>query len=150
MNTPTHLVDCTAITKRDTVKNYLKADIVCRKNGSKRFEVLLVSSTRETRNRIIPVVLQNDQGFFLVIAIKFLNCDEQFVLLDKDLHGWNGWVFRDHEQLKKTKPPYKLWTCLNCGETIHTGSLEIFSTGKEDFIDQKSSFYGKKCFDSNL
>ena len=137
MKIPTHLTECALLEEVDTRQNYIKASLICKRHNIDIFEILMVNGLKNTKKGVYPSVLEDGQNFFFVIAAKFLDCQDSYVLLDKDLHGWNGWVYRDHEQIIKVKPDYKLWKCTNCGKTHHTGSVEVFSKGKEDFIAEK-------------
>ena len=141
MKVPTHLSECTLLKEVDMNRNYIKANLICKDHKIDIFDILMINDIKYTKNGIYPSVLEYDQNFFFVVAVKFLDCQDPYVLLDKDLHGWNGWVYRDPKQLLKVKPDYKLWKCTNCGKTHHKGSIEVFSKGKEDFIAEKDGAF---------
>lgn len=133
---PNHLKDCTSKGIVSANGNSIKADIQCLENSTEDFEIFFIGrSIYENGDSVIKVV-EYQKGFFLVVSIRFLNCNDTFVLLDKDLHGWNGWICRDEQQLRRNRPQNNIWKCSNCGESKHKGNIEIFSKGKEDFIEE--------------
>ncbi len=131
---PTHLRGCATKQDIEQSKNKQKLKLQCVKHGIEQFKIFYVGQPMSIKDELFIKVLENEDGFFFSVSIIFLGCKDSFLVLDKNLHGWNGWIYRDEVQVNKTKPDSKLWKCLNCGGIEHIGSLEIYSKGKEDFI----------------
>jgi hypothetical protein len=135
MPVPEHLQACLVAPRGKPDSRPLKGKVRC-PCGGKVFRLLFPGQTKEWGDEIIPCVAKIKSKYFLVIKGKCVACRKVHLLLDKDFHGWNGFVCRDPKQTKLKRPPLVPWKCLDCGELGHKAVLEIHTMGKRDFVDE--------------
>jgi hypothetical protein len=135
MPVPSHLVG--SVRPKDAVVDEapLDADVVCG-CGSRRFDLLYPGQTHEYRGEQIPCTAQINDRFFFLIKARCTTCDRDHLLLDKDFHGWNGFVCHDEAQASVPRPPLVPWKCLACGKSEHQASVLINTEGREDFVEE--------------
>jgi hypothetical protein len=113
----------------------LEADVCC-PCGSRRFDLLFPGQTHEWDGETIPCTAEISGKFFFLIKAQCAKCSRQHLLLDADLHGWNGFVCHDPEQAAIPRPPLVPWKSLECGTTSHEASIRIQTEGKADFVSE--------------
>mgnify|MGYP006908303189 CR=1 FL=1 len=133
MPSPSHLQHCLLRPDGPVDDEPLTAPVVC-PCGNNQFALLFPGATREVDGESYPVVARIDGKFFLVLVAHCTQCEECHLLLDKDLHGWDGYVCRDETQAALPRPPLVPWHCLTCGALAHRMSVTIYTEGPEDFI----------------
>jgi len=135
MPVPTHLKECVVPGSSKIDETALKAKVQC-PCGGKVFELLYPGQTHEYDGKTIPCVAEIKKKFFFLIKAKCAECGKEHLLLDKDFHGWNGFVCHDPKQAKLPRPPLVPWKCLECGDLKHKAAVVISTEGKEDFISE--------------
>ena len=142
MPTPSHLTKC--VTRKDTVidESPLEADVDC-PCGSNMFELFYPGQTTEYNGSKIPVVAEIDSVFFFLIRARCTQCSREHLLLDKDFHGWEGFVCHDKEQAIIPRPELTKWHCLTCGKTPHQACIQIQTAGKQDFIEESEGMFNQ-------
>jgi hypothetical protein len=101
--------------------------------GETKFELLYPGQTHEHAGEMIPCTAEIDGNFFFVLESRCPSCGREHLLLDADLHGWNGFICHDPAQAALARPRLVAWLC-QCGEAKHTGIVHIQTQGKDDFI----------------
>jgi hypothetical protein len=137
MPTPSHLRDCVkrpdvAVTEEE---GRLIAPVVC-PCGSAELELLYPGQTREVKGRPVIVVVQIDGNFYLRLEARCGNCGKNHLLLDKDFHGWNGYVCHDEKQAALPRSPLQVWHCPSCKNTRHQMEVTICTEGKTHFVEE--------------
>jgi DNA-directed RNA polymerase subunit RPC12/RpoP len=135
MPVPTHLKGCVVPGSAKVDETPLKAKVEC-PCGGKTFHLLYPGQTHEYDAKATPRVAQIKKKFFFVIKAKCAACGKEHLLLDKDFHGWNGFVCHDAAQAKLPRPPLVAWKCLKCGELEHKAGVVIQTEGKQDFVEE--------------
>ena len=135
MPVPTHLKDCVVPFSSEIDEAPLTAAVRCT-CGDNVFELLYPGQTHPYGGTMIACVAEVDGKFFFVIKAKCSTCGEEHLLLDKDFHGWNGFVCHDAKQAKLPRPPLFPWECLECGSHEHKAQVEIRTAGKVHFISE--------------
>jgi hypothetical protein len=135
MPVPTHLKGLVVPREEAIDEKPLDADVRC-PCGDEKFELLYPGQTHEYGGKTVPCVAQIGERFFLVLKARCAACSREHLLLDADLHGWNGFVCHVPEQAATERPPLMPWGCRGCGERVHTGVMHIQTQGKQDFIDE--------------
>lgn len=135
MPAPSHLKDCVVPHKgkRSSFSFAGKVQCTC---GGKKFQLLFPGQTHDYEGKAIPCTAEIKGKYFFLIKAKCAKCEKEHLLLDEDFHGWNGFVCHKPEQAKLPRPGLVPWKCLRCGKVEHTAEIEVFSEGKEDFIDE--------------
>ena len=134
MPVPSHLVRC--VVPRESVidEAALDADMLCQ-CGSRRFELHYPGQTHEYQGESIPCTAEINGKFFFLVTACCTQCRREYLLFDKDFHGWDGFVCRDAEQGALPRPALVAWKCLVCGSTEHEASVQIQTEGKADFVE---------------
>jgi hypothetical protein len=145
MPTPTHLRKC--LRRPDVpiseIRGKLTAPVVC-PCGSAEMELLYPGQTHEYTGRVIPCVAEIKGKFFFRLEARCKACQKTHLLLDKDFHGWNGFVCHDKKQATLPRPALKPWHCLSCKGNWHQMTVTICTEGKEDFIDETDGEFPAK------
>lgn len=134
MPVPSHLVGLVHPKDPQIDETALDAQVVC-SCGAKSFVLLYPGATHEYRGELIPCTAEIDNRFFFLIKARCTSCGREHLLLDKDLHGWNGFVCHDSAQASLPRPPLTTWKCLKCGATEHQASVQVQTEGRQDFTD---------------
>ena len=135
MPVPSHLVGSVRPKDAAVDEAALDAEVVCG-CGSRRFDLLYPGQTQEYRGERIPCTAKINGHFFFLVKARCTACGRDHLLLDKDLHGWNGFVCRDEAQASAPRPPLAPWECLACGKGEHEASVRIDTEGREDFVEE--------------
>jgi hypothetical protein len=135
MPIPTHLKDC-LVPDDPTVDESPLAGILRCRCGGESFDLLFAGQTHEWDKEVIPCTAEIDGRFFFLIRAVCKKCGKGHLLLDIDLHGWNGFVCHDAEQAALPRPPLFPWKCVRCGGSVHTARIEVAGEGKVDFISE--------------
>ena len=134
MPTPSHLTDCIRRPSTDTDEEPLVAPVVC-PCGSDQFTFLYPGQTAGDGPDLHPVTAKIDGKYFLVLRAACA-CGQSHLLLDADLHGWDGYVCRNDEKAALPRPDLVPWRCLTCTETNHKLTIHVCTQGKEDFVEE--------------
>jgi hypothetical protein len=135
MPVPSHLVGCVAPKDSLVDESPLDADIRC-PCGSIRFDLLFPGQTHKFQGETCPCTATIDGAFFFLVKAHCIGCQREHLLIDVDLHGWNGFVCHDVKQAVLPRPPLIPWKCLDCGATAHEASILIQTEGKADFMSE--------------
>lgn len=108
--------------------------------GEDRFELLYPGRTQVYRRKQIPCPAEVGDAWFFVLASRCIRCAREHVLLDRDFHGWNGFVCHDPEQAALPRPSLVAWPCQACGTNAHRGVVHIQTEGSEDFAEAGDEF----------
>ena len=143
MPTPTHLRECLrrpdiAISER---RGELVAPVMC-PCGASEMELLYCGEIVNYDGRPIICVTEIEEKFFLRIEAQCTKCGRRHLLLDKDLHGWNGFVCRDETQAALPRPPFHLWHCVSCQGTAQRMTLTVCTEGKKNFVEDVGEKFG--------
>jgi hypothetical protein len=135
MPVPSHLVDCVVPKDSRIDEEPLDADVRCT-CGPSKFNLLFPGRTHKYLGETVPCTAEIGGKFFFLVKARCTNCMREHLLLDADIHGWNGFVCHDAEQAALPRPPLVPWKCLACGATEHDVSIQIQTEGKEDFVSE--------------
>lgn len=132
MPVPSHLSGCVVPVESAVDETPLEAVVRC-KCGSHAFHLLYCGEAVSGHNGIMPTVILGHS--FFVIKARCCSCKSEYLLLDKDLHGWNGFVARHDAHVRLTRPEIHQWTCQGCGSPQHSTTVYLGGEGQADFID---------------
>ncbi len=133
---PEHHIACTVQEPAKAEKHQYVGHVKC-PCGCDTFEMQHTGATHEWRGKTIPCDAKLDGGFFFRIVAKCANCGTEHLLLDKDFHGWNGFVCREElGDYLRLRPPLVAWPCKACGKAAHKADIMVFSEGKERTIEE--------------
>lgn len=132
---PTHLREVLHPHSDDLDEEPVVGELRC-PCGSQGFHLRFPGQTHEHAGREIPCVAEVEGEFFFRLDAVCAACGRGHLLLDQDLHGWNGLVCREPEQAARPRPPLQPWACRACGELSHAAEAEIAGEGREDFEDE--------------
>ena len=134
---PTHLREC--VRRPDVpvteAEGRVAGPVVC-PCGSSELELLYIGERGGTVRNPVICVTQVDDGFFLRLSASCPSCDRMHLLLDMDLHGWNGRVCRVEKEALRPRPPYKTWSCPKCQSTRQRISVMVLNDGREFILDE--------------
>ncbi len=82
-------------------------------------------------NETFRILSSNHGG---IVRLRCTSCDSELSLFDAGKHGWNGYVCGD-DLLDRTEALQE-HCCPDCGKTVFSVSVTIFSQGKQDFLDE--------------
>jgi hypothetical protein len=115
--------------------------IVCN-CGSENFAIEFVGDDSEYEKDKVIKTAEIDGNYYLIVKVKCNRCSKEFLIFDKDFHGWNGFVCGgDTKGL--TRPEAKNWHCNKCFQTNHSMTVEIQSEGQKDFIEEAGEEFEK-------
>ena len=103
--------------------------------GCEMFEMQHTGATHEWDDEVIPCVAEIDGEFFLRIVAKCVKCGSEHLLLDKDLHGWNGYVCKEKSR-HLPRPSLVAWPCKSCGKASHKVDVVIFGEDMKEAIEE--------------
>ena len=133
MPVPTHLRNC-VVPNDPTIDEFEFSGKVRCPCGSTQFRLLYPGATHEYHGEIIPCAAKIAGKFFFLIKAACVKCDREHLLIDEDLHGWNGFVCHDAAQAAIERPPLVPWKCLSCGGLRHSATVFIQAEGRLDFV----------------
>lgn len=140
MPTPSHLIECVVPKDVAIDETPLAADVCC-PCGSQSFDLHYPGQTKEYHGQPIPVTAEIDGRFFFLIKARCSPCGREYLLFDKDFHGWNGFVCHDPTQAALPRPNLIPWECPKCGELKHHATVQIQTEGKLDFIEENEGMF---------
>src|SRR4030042_1407586 len=105
------------------------------------FELLYPGQTHEFQGKKIPCDVEIDGITFFLIKVKCVKCGSEYVLLDADFHGWNGFLCHNEKKALLPRPPLTQWKCLFCGDIPHKATIKISSQGKRFFKEETDGEY---------
>ena len=133
MDTPTHISRCAKLISLEQEGRLLRCWVVC-PCGGQSFKLLYPGQKKKNDEGEVPCTLQvGDKFFFLVKAI-CVDCNTEFLLFDKDYHGWDGYLCHNDNVALVPRPSLESWKCQECDSESHSVVVE-FSYG--DFDDIK-------------
>ena len=62
------------------------------------------------------------------------NCEKEHCIIDRDFHGWEGYVCHDRQSASRPRPALDMCRCEACGCLAHEISVRI-SPEKEQFLE---------------
>ena len=135
MPVPTHLIGCVEPKESTIDETDLVANVVC-PCGSNRYVLMFPGQTHNFDGAITPVTAKINGQLFFLIKARCTRCQKEYLLLDYDFHGWNGFVCHDPKQAALPRPALVPWDCLVCGNVEHEAAVRIQTNGKNDFISE--------------
>ncbi len=139
MKVPTHILKCVKSTCLDYDGRLVRCEIACScKNYI--FELLYPGETHLYQGEKIPCTLQLDDKFFFLIKARCAKCGCEYLLFDKDFHGWDGFVCHNDKEASHPRPPLVSWECLKCGESKHTVQVEFCYGDEDEMIEDLAGF----------
>lgn len=130
--TPTHLKDILIATDSNISDRKISGEIICT-CGHNNFQIDFVGEETDYNSIKLTKI---DNGYYLIVKVRCLNCNKEHLIFDHDFHGWNGYVCTDNHKRSLPRPLAKTLTCHKCNGTSHYVKLKIESLGKEDFISE--------------
>lgn len=134
METPTHVSECAKVMSFEQEERLLRCGIICQ-CGSQLFKLLYPGQKKNTNKGEIPCTLQIVDKFFFLVKVECINCGTEYLLFDKDFHGWDGYLCHDDNAALAPRPPLESWKCRKCNSESHSIILE-FSYGDLDDIKE--------------
>ena len=135
MPVPTHLRSIAVPRDQVIDEQPLSADVRC-PCGLSTFELLYPGRTHEHGGEVIPCTAEIQGRYFFVLRAVCTGCSADHLLLDADLHGWDGFVCHDSVQAAVPRPALVPWKCRACSSTIHRLAIHIQTQGRADFISE--------------
>jgi ribosomal protein S27E len=135
MPIPKHLQKCVIPNESKIDESPLIGRIHC-SCGSESFELLYHGKAHKSEEELIPCDLEVDGRFFFLIKAKCSQCANEYLIFDKDFHGWNGLVCHDSKQAAIARPELTTWKCTECNSLPHNAWIRISTMGKQDFIEE--------------
>jgi hypothetical protein len=132
MATPNHLEGLVVRDDTEFDEQPLVAPVRC-PCGGEVFEILYPGQTHDCNGETVPCVAKVGGNFFLVLKVQCKTCEQEHVLLDKDKHGYNGYVCHDPDQSSLPRPGLTSWQCLGCCGTGHRVVVTICTAGRAHF-----------------
>ena len=139
---PKHLQDILSPTGEENSELQVSGIIRCA-CGCESFYTKIFAST----DKGYPQVCEYGEGYALVIKAVCTSCKKEFLIFDKSLHGWNGFVCGDGINVPDEK--LFVWNCSKCGRGIHNMEIWIQSQGRQDFIDESGIADGDDTFNAD-
>lgn len=132
MPTPSHLKG--VVVRGDTGfdEEPLVAPVRC-PCGGEVFEVLYPGQTHDWNGEAVPCVAEVGGNFLLVLKVRCTACEREHLLLDKDEHGYNGYVCHDPVQSSLPRPGLIPWRCPGCRGTGHRVVVTVCTAGRDHF-----------------
>jgi hypothetical protein len=135
MPTPRHLKEVVVRDDINADEEPLEAPIRCT-CGGEIFEILYPGQTHDWNGETVPCVANLGGAFFLVLKVRCCICGREHLLLDKDEHGYNGYVCHDPVQSSLPRPDLVPWQCLGCHQTAHRVMVTVCTAGRVDFEEE--------------
>jgi hypothetical protein len=132
MPTPSHLKGVVVTDDTAFDEEPLVAPVRC-PCGGEVFEVLYPGQTRDWSGQTVPCVAEVGGRFFLVLIVRCTACGREHLLLDKDKHGYNGYVCHDPDQSSLSRPDLTPWRCQGCTGTAHRVVVTVCTAGRDHF-----------------
>lgn len=133
MPPPAHLLKCTEPISSRCRRNRYVGNVRC-SCGDKKFRLQHAGASREFKGEKYPQDTKVGDAYFMIIKATCLECATEYLLFDKDFHGWNGFVVDSGERLPR--PELVSWPCTACGESRHEVTIGVYSEGRQDAIDE--------------
>jgi hypothetical protein len=132
MPTPKHLMQVLVREDTDFDEEPLVAPVRCPCGGGV-FQILYPGQTHDWNGKTVPCVANVGGNFFFVLKVRCIACKREHLLLDKDSHGYNGYVCHDPDQSSLPRPHLVPWRCQTCDETEHRVVVTICTAGRDHF-----------------
>ena len=107
----------------------VSGELIC-SCGEGGFELEYVAEVVDGEIKVVEI----DGRFFLIINARCSTCKKYYTILDKDFHGWNGFVNEGFGNRVSSQPVSRKWHCRQCNHMAHRVQMVIYSKGKEDFL----------------
>jgi hypothetical protein len=128
----THIQGC--IANVEYTEDIVKGAICCA-CGNRDLILIFHGTTHLYDGKEIPCTLQTDEGFFFIVKAKCPDCGAEYLLFDKDFHGWDGCVCHDEKDASKPRPHLTAWKCRECNQEKHFIQIQ-FCYGDEGGIQE--------------
>jgi hypothetical protein len=131
---PRHLKDILKPTGDDNNEYSVKGKIIC-DCGSESFFINFVGDATEYKiDKVIKEIEHNGQ-FFLIVKANCCHCGKTFLIFDKALHGWDGFVCKMYAN-DLPSPEFNTWRCNRCGNDKHSLTVKINSQGQDNITEE--------------
>lgn len=122
-------------------ENCVEGKVVCTCKRDE-FSLMYPGQTHEFDGQVIPCTAEISGNFFFILRADCLNCQNQHLLFDSHLHGWNGFICHEEEQARLPRPALVAWKCLECGGVGHKLDIRINGESQEEFEENAGEEYG--------
>ena len=103
-------------------ENCVEGKVVCTCKRDE-FSLMYPGQTHEYDGQVIPCTAEIGGNFFFILRADCLNCQNQHLLFDSHLHGWNGFICHEEEQAGLPRPALVAWKCLECDRPLRVGYI---------------------------
>lgn len=100
------------------------------------FRLLFPGRTHKFQGRTTPCTAKVGDAWFFRVEARCEKCGMHHLVLDVDLHGWNGFVCHDERQSSLARPPLVAWKCTECKGEKHRALVAVSSQGRRDFREE--------------
>ena len=135
MPAPTHLKGIVVPRDAAVDEQALSADLRCPCGGDV-FDLLYPGQTHEYRGELIPCTAEIGGHYFFILRARCTHCSTDYLLLDGDFHGWDGFVCHDSAKAAVRRPPLVSWKCQACSESKHKVAVHLQTQGRDDFVSE--------------
>ncbi len=104
--------------------------------GAGTFRFFYPGETHEFQGSTVPCTATIDGAYFFLVRAACEGCGSEYLVIDQDLHGWNGVVCHDAAQAALERPPLTVWPCSRCRDERHRAVVTVTSQGKADFEEE--------------
>lgn len=129
---PRHLIQC-VIPELSTSEKSFRYSLSCR-CANKSFRLFYPGQTHKYDDKTIPCTAEIDGDSFFLIRAICTKCGEDYLVFDKDFHGWDGIVCHDTAQAALPRPCLIAWKCARCKSLGHFAAIHISLQDKESFL----------------
>lgn len=140
---PTHLRSVLHPSGAASGDELLVAELRCA-CGGELFELKYPGQTHERDGDAYPCIAGIGGRFLFIIRACCLTCNVDHLLIDQDLHGWDGVVCHDAKQAALPRPALVTWECKQCHGAVHKAQISIRSEGKEFFVEECGGRYDER------
>lgn len=102
--------------------------------------LLFPGNTIRIGDRIFPYAKEVEYSVFFLIKARCSCCAAEYLLFDKDFHGWDGFVCHDIRKAATVRPALEPWRCLSCGESNHSVTMEFSYAESEKLEEDLAEF----------
>lgn len=134
MPAPAHLAHCTSRIKSKSSATKYCAHVRC-PCGNSRFAFQHSCEVLDKDGRKFLREAKHGDRFFCIVEAECLACAKRHLLFDKDLHGWNGFVCRTPDQVRR-RPELVPWVCPCCGQAAHLATVGVIGEPRQVSIEE--------------
>lgn len=129
---PTHIRDCIKDVK--CTEDFIRGDVCCT-CGNEVFALYYPGESIEYKGKKMPYSTYIHDHSYFIIKARCNKCNKEYLLFDRDFHGWDGYVCHDEKDASKPRPPLVPWKCPKCGEDKHGAQIMFCYGDKEEMLE---------------